>query len=130
RWLWVAGIWWGWLVFCSLPIPGTGLGEGGLPSLVQALATARFLVLVAAMECLILKTPEARLWLYRLIAASAVWIALNCMIQEVFGRNLIGWPPAGEGVLTGPFGTARAGPAMAAIVIPVVVPPVATLLAR
>jgi O-antigen ligase len=130
RWLWVAGAWWLWLVFCSLPIPGTALGEGGTRSLVQALATVRFLVLVAAMEHLILRTREARSWIYRLIAASVIWITLNSIIQDIFGRNLIGWPPAGEGVLTGPFGTARAGPPMARIILPAVLPPVAALLAR
>jgi hypothetical protein len=130
RWLWVAGAWWLWLVFCSLPIPGTALGEGGTRSLVQALATVRFLVLVAAMEHLILRTREARSWIYRLIAASVIWITLNSIIQDIFGRNLIGWPPAGEGVLTGPFGTARAGPPMARIIIPAVLPAVAVLLGR
>ena len=130
RWLWVAGLWWGWLVFCSLPIPGTGLGEGGTHSLVQAVTTVRFLVLVAAMEHLVLRPRQARLWLYRLIVASAVWIALNCVIQYCLGRNLIGWPRAGEGVLTGPFGDARAGPPMARIVIPAILPAVASLLAR
>ena len=99
-------------------------------SLVQALATVRFLVLVAAMEFLVLRTPEARRWVYRLVAASAAWIVLNSVIQYIFGRNLIGWPPAAEGVLTGPFGTARAGPPMARIIIPAVLPPVANLLKR
>jgi O-antigen ligase len=130
RWLWVAGLWWGWLVFCSLPIPGTHLGEGGARSLIQALTTARFLILVVAMEWLVLRTPEIRRWVYRLVAASAAWIALNAFIQYIFGRNLIGWPPAGEGVLTGPFGTARAGPPMARILIPAVLPAVAALLKR
>jgi O-antigen ligase len=129
-WVWVAGAWWIWLVVCSLPIQGTELGEGGQRSLVQALATVRFLVLVIAMEYAILATAEARRWMYRLVAASAVWIALNSIIQDIFGRNLIGWPPAGEGVLTGPFGTARAGPPMARIILPAVLPPVAALLAR
>jgi len=129
-WLWVAGAWWGWLVICSLPVPALGLGEGGLRSLVQALATARFLLLVCVLQHLVLRTPQARRWLFRLVAASAAWIALNCFIQDIFGRNLIGWPRSGEGVLTGPFGTARAGPALARILIPSVLPPVAALLAR
>ena len=129
-WLRVAGIWWVWLVFCSLPIPALGLGEGGTHSFVQALATARFLILVVAMEHLVLRSRDARRWMYNLIAASAAWITLNSIIQEIFGRNLIGWPRAGEGVLTGPFGTARAGPPMARIIIPAVLPPVAALLAR
>ena len=130
RWVWFAGAWWGWLVFCSLPIPGSDLGEGGLPSLVQALATGRFLILAVALEYRVLRPRWARRWMYRLVTASAAWIALNSIIQYVFGRNLIGWPPAAEGVLTGPFGTARAGPPMARIIIPAVLPAVAAMLAR
>jgi hypothetical protein len=130
RWVWFAGAWWAWLVRCSLPIAGDHLGEGGLRSLVQALATVRFPILVVAMETLILGTSQARRWMYRLVAASAAWIVLNSVIQYIFGRNLIGWPPAAEGVLTGPFGTARAGPALTHIIIPAVVPAIANLLER
>ena len=129
-WVRVAGLWWAWLVICSTPIPALGLGEGGWASFIQALATVRFLILVAAMEHLVLRSPDARRWMYYLIAASAIWITLNSVIQGIVGRNLIGWPRAGEGVLTGPFGTARAGPPMARIIVPAVLPPVATLLAR
>lgn len=128
-WLWFAGAWWIWLVICSLPLPALHLGEGGIRSAAQAVATVRFLLLAAAMEHWLLCTRRARLTFYLLIAASAAWITLNCVIQEIFGRNLIGWPPGGEGVLTGPFGTERAGPPMARIIIPVVLPPVAALLA-
>jgi O-antigen ligase len=130
RWLWVAGAWWGWLVVCSLPIAALGLGEGGLRSLVQAVITVRFLILVVAMEVLVLRTHEARRWIYGLIAASVAWIVLNSVIQYVFGRNLIGWPPGAEGELTGPFGAPRAGPPMAKIILPTVLPPVSALLAR
>lgn len=129
-WIWFAAAWWGWLVICSLPVPGTNLGEGGARSLLQALLTVRFLLLVAALEWLVLRTPAARRWIYRLVAASAAWIVLNSVIQEIFGRNLIGWPRGPEGVLTGPFGTPRAGPPMARIIIPAVLPLVATLLQR
>lgn len=129
-WLRIAGVWWGWLVICSLPIPALWLGEGGGRSLVQALATVRFLLLVAAMEHVVLRTTAARCWLFGLVAASAAWIALNSLIQYAFGRNLIGWPRGPEGVLTGSFGTPRAGPALARIMIPSVLPPVAALLAR
>ncbi|WP_428493337.1 O-antigen ligase family protein [Rhodopila sp.] len=130
RWLWFATAWWGWLVFCSLPISGTTLGEGGPRSLLQALMTVRFLLLVAALEWFVLRTAAARLWIWRLVAASAAWIVLNSVIQDIFGRNLLGLPPAGEGVLTGPFGKARAGPPMARIIIPAVLPPAANLLQR
>jgi O-antigen ligase len=130
RWLWVAGAWWAWLVVCSAPLPSLDLGEGGVRSFVQAVATVRFLILVAAMEHLVLRTAGARAWMYGLIAASAVWIALNCIVQAIFGRNLIGWPRGHEGVLTGPFGAERAGPPLARIVIPAVLPAVAALLGR
>jgi O-antigen ligase len=130
RWLWVTGAWWGWLVVCSLPLPGIHLGEGGVRSLVQALITVRFLLLVAAMEFMVLRTRAARSWLYGLVAASVAWIALNSLIQFAFGRNLIGWPRGGEGELTGPFGAPRAGPPMAQIILPAVLPPVSALLAR
>jgi hypothetical protein len=65
-----------------------------------------------------------------LIAASSAWIMLNALIQNFFGRNLLGWPRGPEGVLTGPFGTPRAGPALARILIPSILPPAASLLAR
>ncbi len=129
-WLRVAGVWWGWLVFCSLPLPTLGLGEGGLGSLFQAIATVRFLLLVCCMEHLVLRTPAARRWLFGLVAASSAWIVLNSLIQDFFGRNLIGWPRGRDGELTGPFGTPRAGPALARILLPSVLPPVAALLAR
>ncbi len=130
RWLWFAGAWWIWLVVCSLPIPALHLGEGGVRSLVQAVVTVRFLILVVALEFLVLRTIQARRWLYGLIAASVIWISLNSLIQFVFGRNLIGWPRGGEGELTGPFGAPRAGPPMAQIILPAVLPPVSALLDR
>jgi O-antigen ligase len=129
-WLRVSGIWWAWLVICSLPIPLLGLGEGGVHSLAQAIATLRFLLLVAAMQHLALRTPEARHWLFAMVAASSAWIVLNCLVQEVLGRNLIGWPRGSEGELTGPFGAPRAGPALVRILLPSILPPAAALLAR
>jgi hypothetical protein len=129
-WFLVAASWWTWLLVCSLPFPALGLGEGGLHSFIQALATIRFLILVAAMEQVVLRTPKARSWIYYLIAASVAWITLNCIVQGITGRNLIGWPRGGEGVLTGPFGSERAGPPMARIIIPAILPVVAALLTR
>src|SRR4051794_1294561 len=83
----VAGTWWLWLVFCSLPIPALHLGEGSLHSSGQALAVVRFLVLAAAMEHLLLRREAIRNWLYALTALSVVWIAVNCMIQMITGAN-------------------------------------------
>ena len=129
-WFRVAALWWAWVIICSLPVPALHLGEGGRRSLVQAVAMLRFLVLLVALEQLILRPAAARRWLFRLIAASSAWIALNALIQNIFGRNLFGWPRSGDGELTGPFGTPRAGPALARILIPSILPPAAALLAR
>jgi hypothetical protein len=129
RWVWVAGLWWLWLVICSVPVPALDLGEGGPRSLLQAVLTVRFLLLAAAMEYMVLKTPYVRAWLFGLIVASALWIAINSLIQDVFGRNLLGWPRSGDGELTGPFDRPRAGPALSRILIPAMLPPAAELLA-
>ena len=129
-WLRVGFAWWGWLVVCSLPIPMLGLGEGGLPSLLQALATPRFLLLVAAMEHLVLRDPAPRRWLFGIVAASAAYIALQSLIQFAFGHNLYGNPRSGDGELTGPFRRPRAGPPLSRILFPALLPPVAWLLAR
>ncbi|HEX2940136.1 MAG TPA: O-antigen ligase family protein [Rhodopila sp.] len=129
-WWRVAAIWWGWMMICSLPLPMLHLGEGHMRELVQAVVMVRFLVLLAAMEHMILRTIAARTWLFRLVAASSAWIILNSVVQLFTGRNLIGWPRGMDGVLSGPFGTPRAGPALARILIPSILPPAANLLAR
>jgi hypothetical protein len=137
QWAWLrtpwmkAGIaWWGWLVLCSLPIPALGLGEGGIPALVQAVVIVRFLLLIAAMEHAILRDPAPRRWFGWTIAASAAYIAVQSVIQFAFGRNLYGDLPGGDGELTGPFGKPRAGPPLARILFPALVPPLAALLRR
>ena len=135
RWLrtpWVAvgAVWWAWLVLCSLPAPYLSLGEGETNSIVQALASVRFLVFAAAMEHLILRDSASRRWLFRVVAAAAAYIAAHCVYQFIVGRNLYGWPRFGDGELTGPFGMPRAGPPLARILLPGVLPPAAALLAR
>jgi hypothetical protein len=129
-WLRVGLIWWGWLVLCSLPVPFLGLGEGGAGSLVQAVATLRFLVFVAALEHAVLADAAARRWMLGIIAAAAAYIALQSVIQFVFGHNLYGEPPGRDGELTGPFGKPRAGPPLSRVLFPALIPPVAALLAR
>jgi len=129
-WLRIGFAWWGWVVFCSLPIPALGLGEGGLPSLIQAVVAVRFLLLVAALEHAVLREAPPRRWLGWIVAASAAYIAVHSVVQFVTGRNLYGEGPGSDGELTGPFGKPRAGPAFARILFPAVVPPVAALLQR
>lgn len=129
-WVPAALAWWSWQVICSTPIPALGLGEGGTRSFTQALLTIRFLLLIAAMEHCILRAEVARRWLYGVLAASAAYIAAQCLIQFAFGRNLYGWPRYPDGELTGPFGRPRAGPPLARLLAPTLLPPVTALMAR
>ena len=129
-WVRLGLAWWGWVLLCSLPIPALGLGEGGLGSLFQAVATVRFLVFTAALEHMVLREAAPRRYLFRIIAASAAYIALQSLIQFAFGHNLYGAPRGRDGELTGPFHKPRAGPPLSRILFPAVIPPVAMLLAR
>ncbi len=122
--------WWVWQVICSTPIPALHLGEGGTKSLVQALLTIRFIVLIAAMEHAVLHADRARRWFYAAMAGSAAYIAFQCLFQFTFGRNTYGWPRYPDGELTGPFGRPRAGPPLARLLMPAILPPVAALLER
>ncbi len=130
-WLMIGVALWAWLMVCSLPIPALGLGEGGRPELIQALVMVRFPVLIAAMEHAILRAAAPRRWLGWVVAASAAYIAGQAIIQFVFGRNLYGDPAQGnDGVLSGPFAKPRAGPPLARILLPAVIPAVAAMLRR
>ena len=115
---------------CSLPFPALGLGEGGIGSLAQAVATVRFLIFVAALEHEVLSGARARRWMFGIIAATAAYIALQALIQFAVGYNLYGEPPGRDGELTGPFGKPRAGPPLSRILFPALIPPAAALLAR
>ena len=129
-WVPVALAWWGWLVVCSLPLPAWHLGEAGAGSLIQALLVARFLIFSVALEHLVLRDSAARRWMWGVLAASAAWIAGSSVIQFVFGRNLFGFPPGGDGELTGPFGMPRAAPPLSRILLPVLLPVAAGLFSR
>jgi O-antigen ligase len=137
RWDWVRrgwvpiGLaWWVWLVVCSTPVPALDLGLGGWPSFLQALAMGRFVIFAAALEFDVLRDPARRLWLWRVIAAAAAYIAAQALLQFAIGTNLYGYPRNVDGELTGPFPGPRAGPPFARILLPVIVPPIAALLDR
>ncbi len=108
--------WWLWLVACSL--------QGGLP---QAFAAGRFLVFVAALEHWVLRRPWRRLWLSRLAALAAAYIAFQTTLQLVFGRNIQGYGRWGDGELTGPFEHPRAGAPLALLLFPAVLPQMARM---
>ena len=122
--------WWGWLVLCSLPLPAINVGEGGIGSAVQAAATLRFLLFAAALQESVLRRPAARRWMYAVLAVCASYMLLNVAVQFLTGHNIYGHAPAPAGELTGPFDKPRAGPPLARMILPVIVPPAALLLAR
>jgi hypothetical protein len=128
-WMRLSLLWWGWLMVCSAPLPALGLGESGWGGFAQATAVLRFVVLLAAMRH-ILHAPAARRWFGWIIAAAAAWIAAQSLLQYATGRNLWGDPWGGDGELTGPFRKPRAGPPLARILFPALIPPAAALLAR
>ena len=129
-WAPVALLWWIWLLICSLPFPALHLGEAGTGPLIQALLVLRFLIFTAALEYFVLRPPAARRWMWGVLAACAAWIAGSSLIQFLFGRNLFGFPPGGDGELTGPFGMPRAAPPLSRILLPVLLPIAAGLLSR
>ncbi len=118
--------WWLWLVLCSLP----GVGTGGWHSCVQALASVRFLLLVAALQHWLLREPVWRHRLHAVLTAAALYIGLNSLLQFVTGHNMWGWPRYADGALSGPFGKPRAGAPASRLLFPALLPPVCRLLAR
>ncbi len=137
NWAWVRSgwmplglAWWGWLVICSLPLPALDVGEGGIGSAIQAAATIRFLLFAAALQVSVLRRSAVRRWMYGVLAACTAYMLLNVALQFLTGHNLYGHGPAPAGELTGPFDKPRAGPPLARLILPVIVPPAAYLLAR
>lgn len=119
-WMRIGLLWWGWLVFCSIP----GIGAGGWESFIQALATLRFLLFVAALAHFVLVAPQHRRWLQAAIIASAIYIAAQSLLQFAVGRNLFGDRRSIDGELTGPFDKPRAGAPLSRILFPALLPSV------
>ncbi|MDE2200661.1 MAG: O-antigen ligase family protein [Rhodospirillales bacterium] len=125
-WVVLAGLWWLWLVFCSLP----GVGRGGTASLIQAVVVVRYLVLAAALEHQVLRDAWLRRWLWRVLALCAAYIALQVYLQAFIGHNLFGqarWP---SGELTGPFDKPRAGAPLSRLFFVALLPPAMSLIGR
>jgi O-antigen ligase len=125
-WVRIAMLFWGWMVVCSIP----GIGAGGWLSFGQALALVRFLLLPAALEIAILRHENARRWLGWMLTASALYIAAQTLLQLVTGRDIQGFRRNGDGELTGPFQHPRAAEPLSRLLFPVLLPPLAWLLAR
>jgi hypothetical protein len=120
-WFLLALAWWAWVLFCSLL-------RGG--NVVQSALQLRFFVFIAALEHYALRTGPARRWMFGAVAACAAWIVANCLFQLAVGTSPFGAPRGPAGELTGPFRKARAGPPLARIMLPVLIPPAALLLER
>ena len=129
-WFRVGVLWWGWMVLCSLPVLPLHLGEYGGPSLIQGVLDIRFLVLVAAMEHAALREASARRWMFGVIVAATIYMAAQSLFQFVAGFNMYGQPKSGGIILTGPFAKPRVGPPLARVLLPVLIPAAAALLAR
>ena len=135
HWAWVrqgwvpfAGAWWIWEMICSLPLPPPFYGSW--PSLLQAVVMVRFFVFAAALEHWLLRDPQRRLWLRRVVQAVAAYIGIQCLFQWVTGRNFFGDGRFVDGELTGPFFKPRAGPELVRLLFPAVLPPVMSLIAQ
>ncbi len=121
-WVRVGLAWWMWLVACS--------SLAGLASLGQAAGVLRFLLLVAALEHWVLRDAAARLWLARLLRWSALYIAVQSLVQFGTGRNLFGQPRGADGELTGPYKNPRAGAPYSRLLFPALLPVASRWLAR
>jgi O-antigen ligase len=122
--------WWGWILICSLPLPALGLGEGKISSMLQALATLRFIIFLPALRHMVLREAAPRRWLAGVLAACTAYITTQVFIQGALGHTLYGDRPGAAGELGGPFNKPRAGPPLARLIPPVLVPPVQALLNR
>ncbi len=117
----VALVWWAWLVVCS--------ARWGGGQLVQAVLIVRFPLLVAALQNWALDSASTRRWLASLVRLAFLYIALQSCVQLTTGRNLFGWPRGADGELTGPYREPRAGPILASLFFPALLPPISRLLA-
>ena len=113
--------WWLWQVLATT-INHADLG--------QALALIRIPVLVVALAHWVLRDANMRARLALVISLSAAWVGLECWQQMLFGHNLFGQPRYMDGALTGPFDRPRAGPVLALILFPALLPAVYRLLER
>ena len=129
-WGWLKAPWtqlmlvfWVWLMFCTWLM-------GAPHTLVQAAASVRFFIFVAALETWVLPYPATQRRLWWVVLGSAVWILIECWQQYVFGTNEIGWPRFGDGALTGPFRGPTAGGTYLLLFFPAFLPLCFTLLRR
>lgn len=127
-WFVVSLAWWGWQVFCSLPV--TPFGIGGVPAFGQALLAIRFLMMAAAMQNWTLRDAVTRLWMRRILVICGCYIAMQIVVQAIFGHNLFGVPRFPDGTLTGPYAHPRAAAPLSRLLLPILMLACADVLRR
>ncbi|WP_249211062.1 O-antigen ligase family protein [Acetobacter persici] len=108
-------------LFCALCLISSvyvGLREAW----VQALCLPRLFLLAAALESWILVSATRRKMLATILFVLAFWLIGQCWKQYLTGTNLLGYPPADDGALTGPFMKPRAGFTLLMLFFPALMP--------
>lgn len=103
-WLLLALAYWAWIVASTI-VMQTGLRELGL-----ALAWVRFPLAALALAVWIITSPATRDMVLWSLALACLWIALEVWLQLLVGHGVSGPSADIDGILTGPFTWARAGP--------------------
>ena len=106
-WFFFATAYWVWLVFVTI------LAGQGLRDVLLALGWIRFPLAVAALAGWILADCLSRRVVLWSLALCCLWIALECWLQLGVGYGLSGPSADIDGIITGPFTWARAGPFLA-----------------
>lgn len=106
-WFFIAAVYWVWLVFVTI------LAGQGLRDVLLALGWIRFPLAVAALAGWILVDCLSRRAVLWSLALCCLWIALECWLQLAVGRGFSGPSADIDGIITGPFTWARAGPFLA-----------------
>jgi len=123
-WVLAALLFWAWIVLVTL------LSGGDAARIAVALAWLRFPLAALALSSWVLAEARARRWMLLSLGAAVAWVMLELWLQLAFGRGLSGRLPHPDGILTGPFGWARAGPFLALALWPPLLALAAWLAAR
>ncbi|KXV66801.1 hypothetical protein AD949_01460 [Acetobacter orleanensis] len=108
-------------LFCGLCLMSS-LVAGQRGAWIQALCLPRILLLAAAMESWILVSAARRRVLSAILLVLAFWLIGQCWKQYLTGTNLLGYPAADDGALTGPFVKPRAGFTLLMLFFPALMP--------
>ncbi|MFN6954174.1 MAG: O-antigen ligase family protein [Acetobacteraceae bacterium] len=118
------------LAFWAWGVVATVLAGGDPGRIGVALAWLRFPLAALALGVWVLAEARARRWMLFSVGAAVAWVVLEVWVQLAFGRSLSGRLPHEDGILTGPFGWARAGPYLALLLWPPLLAAAAWLAAR